>query len=115
MYKNIYAKKPLYLDWPVNSPKSFLPSGVTTGRLITTPLTFNNWFNLESVTTIFWFKNILFNTDKVVGLPLLICSNANNSGLLAKDFLAELKALVKNTPAALKPTCFHYNSLQLSL
>ena len=52
---------------------------------------------------------------EVVGLPLLICSNANNSGLLAKDFLAELKALVKNTPAALKPTCFHYNSLQLSL
>ena len=53
MYKNIYAKKPLYLDWPVNSPKSFLPSGVTTGRLITTPLTFNNSSNLLLVTDTF--------------------------------------------------------------
>lgn len=92
-------KKPLCLDLPVKSSKSLWFSGVEIGRSNSTPWTFNNWSNLESVTTKFWFKNILLITNEVVGFPLLIWSNAKDSGLLVKD-LIELKDLVKPTAVA---------------
>nr|YP_009072389.1 hypothetical protein SBORM_0122 [Sclerotinia borealis]AIJ56814.1 hypothetical protein SBORM_0122 [Sclerotinia borealis] len=93
MYKDIYTWKPLYWDLPVNSAKSYLFSGVDIGRSSSTPLTFNNSSNLESVTNKFWFNNILWIINEVVGFPLLICSNAKDSGLFAKG-LMELKDLL---------------------
>lgn len=101
---NIYTpEKPLYLDLPVNSAKTSLFSGLDIGKSSATPLTFNNCSNLESLTTKFWFNNILLIVDEVVGFPLLICSNAKYSGLykgliVVKDllFLVELlNCLVK--------------------
>lgn len=62
-------KKPLYLDLPVNSAKSWLFSSVDIERSYSTPLTFNNSYNFESVTNKFWFNNILLITDEVVGFP----------------------------------------------
>lgn len=83
---NIYTpKKPLCLDLPVNLSKSMSFSGVDIGRSNSTPLTFNSWFNLESVTTKFWFDKILLIINEVVGFPLLMCSKATDSGLLPKD------------------------------
>jgi hypothetical protein len=51
---NIYTpKKPLYLDLPVKFSKTLLLFAVVIGSSISTPLTFNNSFNLKSVTIIF--------------------------------------------------------------
>ena len=60
----------------------------------------------------FWFNSILLIIDEVVGFPLLICSNAKDSGLFAKGLievkdLLELKDLIKGI-AAIEP-----NSIRL--
>ena len=67
MYKYIYTWKPLYLDIPVNSSKSFVPSDVYIVKSIYTTYTFNNYSNFDTVTDKFWFKNILFITEGVLG------------------------------------------------
>jgi hypothetical protein len=53
MYKQVYTKKPLYLDLPFKFSTSLLFFGLVIGRSISTPLTFNNSFNFQSVTIIF--------------------------------------------------------------
>ena len=73
-------KNPLYGDLPVKSAKSVLSLGVTTGRLISTPLTFNNSTNLLWVTDKFWFNNILLMTKWVADSSLLICTIDPDSG-----------------------------------
>ena len=115
MYKDVYTRKPLYLDLPVNSAKSLF-FGVEIGRSNSTPLTFNNFSNLESATDKFWFNNILLIIDEVVGFSLLICSNAKDSGLFAKGLielkdLLELKYLVKYI-AAIEPNPIRLSNMK---
>ena len=81
MYKDIYTRKTFIFDFPIKSARSLLslaPQAVEIGRSNSTPLIFNKFFNLESVTKIFWLNNILFKISEVVGLPLLICSKAKD-------------------------------------
>lgn len=96
--KKYTPKKPLYLDLPVSSSKSLLSLGLDIGIFISTPFTSNNSSNLASVTDKFWFSNILFITEEVVISPLLMCSNAIDSGLNWKtEPLTVLKVLINGT------------------
>lgn len=74
-----------------DSAKSSLFSDLDIGRSSSTPLTFKNCSNLESVTSKFLFNNILLIIDEVVGLPLLISFNAKYSGLFSKGLVPWLR------------------------
>lgn len=104
-------EKPLYLDLPVNSAKSLF-FGVEIGRSNSTPLTLNNFSNLESVTDKFWFNNILLIIEEVVGFHYWYAPTLK-SVIFAKC-LIELKDLLEQKYLVKYITAIEPNPIRLS-